>query len=401
MGPMAVVGDRIQSLKKSSEGFFKAVLGMPSDSSRRSPLRDRQDKMERMFSFYKSCRGSPFDEVSTHIKGIVDLLNGLLFVDSSQQACDTLHKAGRRIGIDIRFIFETAVRQKDALIAELVTSPSNIGYLGDVLGTPLVLNKVKYTSNINDQLSVIAVPFGARTTDFEIGPGVPQGLPQFGPPLFSERQDCAGGLTFKGSNFAVSSAVLVSQLAPLTSSTADRCCWSTFAQLTYQTYKEMICAVSGIWQMPSRPGQPIKLGPFSIPIGYPKRSLALSDAQGWQPSSSSVTSQATDHHSASSHALMVELSFDESARLGAWIELQRSNPGSHQWGISLSDTPEDEIGWGLLVSRMLEAHSSKSHVEGFLNFRLGKKLTLQPGLLYLTDGNVQTPALLLRSNWVM
>lgn len=137
-------------------------------------LRDRQDKMERMLSFYKSCRGSPFDEVSTHIKGIVDLLNGLLFVDSSQQACDTLHKAGRRIGIDIRFIFETAVRQKDALIAELVTSPSNIGYLGDVLGTPLVLNKVKYTSNINDQLSVIAVPFGARTTDFEIGPGVPQ-----------------------------------------------------------------------------------------------------------------------------------------------------------------------------------------------------------------------------------
>ncbi|KAM0938720.1 putative oxidoreductase [Dioscorea sansibarensis] len=306
MGPIAFVGDRIQSFKKSSDGFFKAVLGMPSDSSRRSPierlkrlqrevfsdvmkLRDRQDKMERLLSFYKSCKESPFDEVSTHIKGIVDLLNCLLFVDNSQQACNTLHKAGRRIGIDIRFIFETAVRQKDTLIAELVTSPSNIGYLSDVLGNPLVLDKVKYTSNINDQLSAIAVPFGARTTDFEIGPGVPQGLPQFGPPLYSERQDCAGGLMFKGSNFAVSSAVLVSQLAPLTSSTADRCCWSTFAQLTYQTYKEMVCAVSGLWQMPSRPGQPIKLGPLSIPIGFPKRSLALSDAQGWQPSSSSVT----------------------------------------------------------------------------------------------------------------
>ncbi|KAJ0969917.1 hypothetical protein J5N97_022794 [Dioscorea zingiberensis] len=414
MEPVTFVVDRTRDFKKSSEGFFKRVLGMGSDSRRRNPiiilkrlqreafsdlmkLRDRQDKMERVLSFYKSSKGSPFQEVSTHMKGIVDLVGALLFVDNTQQACDALNKAGRRIGINTRFIFETAVRQKDALIAEFVTGQNNFGYLGDVLGNPMVLDKVKYTSIVNDHLSVISVPLGARTTDFEVVPGVPKGLPPFGPSLFSEWRDCAGGLMFKGSKFGASSAVLFSKLAPLTDSTAGRCCWSTFVQLTYQTYNEMRCAVSGLWQMPSRTGQVIQLGPLSIPVGFPKRRLAFLDAQG-QPPPSSVTSRAIDHQSASSQALMVELSFDESAKLGAWIELQS---GLRHWGISLSDTPEDEVGWGLLVSRMVEGQSRQSHFEGFLNYNMGRRFCLQPGLLYLTDGSTQTPAFFFRTNWIM
>ncbi|KAJ0969924.1 hypothetical protein J5N97_022801 [Dioscorea zingiberensis] len=294
-------------------------------------LRDRQDKMERVLSFYKSSKGSPFQEVSTHMKGIVDLVGALLFVDNTQQACDALNKAGRRIGINTKVHFEAA------------------------------------------------------------------GLPPFGPSLFSEWRDCAGGLMFKGLKFGASSAVLFSKLAPLTDSTAGRCSWSTFVQLTYQTYNEMRCAVSGLWQMPSRTGQVIQLGPLSIPVGFPKRRLPFLDAQG-QPPPSSVTSRAIDHQSASSQALMVELSFDESAKLGAWIELQS---GLRHWGISLSDTPEDEVGWGLLVSRMVEGQSRRSHFEGFLNYNMGRRFCLQPGLLYLMDGSTQTPAFFFRTNWII
>ncbi|XP_043713081.1 uncharacterized protein LOC122661668 isoform X2 [Telopea speciosissima] len=62
-------------------------------------LRDRQDKVERMLSFYRSSKGNPFQEASTRVKGEVDVVGALLLVDYIyRQTCGTLDRAGVRTG---------------------------------------------------------------------------------------------------------------------------------------------------------------------------------------------------------------------------------------------------------------------------------------------------------------
>jgi len=132
-------------------------------------LRDRQDKFERVLSFYKTTKGSPFQEASTHVRGEVDLLGALLVMDDvDEKNCDALCRAGIRTGIDSRFTFETTISQKDTLAAEFVASQKGKGFLGDVSGQSLFLEKVSYKVTASDWLSMVAIPVGAQCRDVAI-----------------------------------------------------------------------------------------------------------------------------------------------------------------------------------------------------------------------------------------
>lgn len=132
-------------------------------------LRDRQDKVERVLSFYKTAKGSPFQEASTHVRGEVDFLGGILMMRGiDSQHMDALDRAGIRTGITSRFIFETSFGQNDSLVAELIASETGNGsLLSDVSGIPLSLSKLSYAANVSDWCSATAIPVGAQCRDFD------------------------------------------------------------------------------------------------------------------------------------------------------------------------------------------------------------------------------------------
>lgn len=126
-------------------------------------LRDRQDKVERLLTFYKSSKGSPFREASTHVKGKVDVLGAFFIMDGvDQQKYDAIQRSGIRTGIDARLTFETDVREKDTLVAEFITTGKG---QGDMLGGPLSLAKVLYAAHFSDWFSAVTVPMGAQCRD--------------------------------------------------------------------------------------------------------------------------------------------------------------------------------------------------------------------------------------------
>lgn len=129
-------------------------------------LRDRQDKVERILTFYGSSKGSPFHETSTLIRGQVDLLGALLLIDNvDHQDYDLLSQEGIRTGIHSRFTFETTIREKDTLAVEFVSSQDHRNKVDDFSGSPLSLAKVFYMANANDWLSAFAIPMGAQCRD--------------------------------------------------------------------------------------------------------------------------------------------------------------------------------------------------------------------------------------------
>lgn len=128
-------------------------------------LRDRQDKVERILSF-KASKGGPFDDVSTHVRGEVEVLGLLLMIDRMhEENQDAISRTGIKTGVNSRFTFETTVRENDSLTAEFVASGK--GQL-DAFASPLSLAKVVYAANINDWCSLVAVPLGAKCSD--VGP---------------------------------------------------------------------------------------------------------------------------------------------------------------------------------------------------------------------------------------
>lgn len=141
-------------------------------------LRDRQEKTERILSFYKTNKGGPFQEGSTHMKGIIDLVGALLFVENdAQMACNALDRAGMRTGIDLRFIFKTAMRQKDVLVAEFASTQNSQVNHDNIRGSPLALDKVMYLANVNDWLSVVLSPLGAQCSEYAVASNFEQVMP--------------------------------------------------------------------------------------------------------------------------------------------------------------------------------------------------------------------------------
>ncbi|KAK1320095.1 hypothetical protein QJS10_CPA03g02284 [Acorus calamus] len=172
-------------------------------------LREKQAKLERMLSFNKSGKGSPFQEPSTHIRGMIDVSGALLVMgDADEQTKEVLCRTGIKTGMESRFVFHTVIRHKDALMAEFVACHSGHVNNADIFQIPLSLDKVMYSANISDSLSAIAIPLGARCKDFEIG-AIPLKRrlfaehPSSHPPTFNQYHGYAAGCHSKAPNSLV------------------------------------------------------------------------------------------------------------------------------------------------------------------------------------------------------
>ncbi|KAJ4963043.1 hypothetical protein NE237_022982 [Protea cynaroides] len=422
MEPVAYVVDQIKGFAKSTEDLFKGVIHRRGNSSSRNPieilkrlqreafsdlmkLRDRQDKVERMLSFYKSSKGNPFQEVSTRVKGEVDVVGALLLVDNIyRQTCDTVDRAGIRTGTVSRFIFEATIRQKDSLVAEFMAGQRGLGYNGDILGSALSLAKVMYTGNVTDWCSAVLVPVGAQCKDVGIASSLlqqGQSLTDFSfrPPLLNQCHDAAAALLVKGSKVSACLAEFVSGLGSASDSSGIRHCLSTFGQVVYQISKGTKLTLLGIQKMPKSLNQHIGVGFLTLPVGSLRRHKH--PEMPTEASSAHITNNVEDNVAVGSIGLMLELDLDESTRIRGWVEMQKSSASYLQWAVTLSDTPEDELGWGLSLGGMIQGPSAWDHfqVEAFLKYNSGKRFNFQPGFVYIMDGTNRVPALMFRSSW--
>ncbi|KAK8956687.1 hypothetical protein KSP39_PZI000945 [Platanthera zijinensis] len=420
MEPMAFAKDRIKLLGEATDRFVKGVLQGFHKPASHNPieiikrlqreafsdimkLRERQEKMERLLSFHQSVKGGPFREARSHMKGIISVDGALIFLANNyQQASDNLNKAGARRCIDLRFIFETPIGQRDLLVAEFLARHHSLVDCTKMNGSPLTFSKLVYSTNISDWFSAVLVPIGARCIEFGI-PSFHQGRYESRsssscPPLYTEPQCCGIGFSAKESNTATTVAGLVSG-AGADARFAGDLHLSTFWQVSYMPSEESRLTMSGIWKAPVS-SQLLKLAPFASPEGIlNKTMIAGSHVKGC---SSTTEGSALDCMCASSVALMLGSQFNESMNLDCWVEMRKSSPGLLKWGFSFSDAPpHEELGWGLKVGGQLEGQFIRSWAEGFLNINLGKKAVLQPGFLYVVNGESRTPAILLRSSWFM
>lgn len=395
--PLGLVVDKLKGFAKSTQDLSNSILHSFGFSSRRHPieilkrlqreafsdimkLRDRQDKVERILSF-KSSKGNPFDESSTRVRGEIEVLGMLLMIDRiHEENQDAIRRTGIPTGISSRFTFETTIRQKDSLTAEFVASDKR---QLDVLDSPLSLAKVLYAANINDWCSLIAVPLGARCSD--VGPSRTSHQEHTnhsfsGPPLLNQHIGCGISLTVRKPNVIASIAQFVSILGNQLHSTGTTHCLSTFGHLVYQFSKSSKLSLLGLHQMPKFSSQHVSLGPLALPIGmFRHQRVPMEEFDG-------------------STALVLESELDSSTRIGGWVEMNNSDSRNLQWAVSISDLPEDDFGWGL---RLGGSVSNWYHyqVEAVSKMKVGEKLSIEPSLVFVIDGSVQFPALMLKSSW--
>ncbi|GLU09893.1 hypothetical protein SLE2022_267280 [Rubroshorea leprosula] len=421
MDPLATVVEGVKGFAKSSHDWVNGLLQRRHNSSHRNPIeilkrlqresfsdlmkiRDRQDKVERLLSFYGKSKGSPFQEAGTHVRGEVDVLGAVLLMgEVNQEHCDAMERAGIRTGINTKFIFETTVRGKDNLAVEFVSDQNGRGYLGDVTGTPLSLAKVSYKANVEDWFSAIAIPMGAQfrdvdvTTDFSHqGKGLTD-LSCFGPPLLNQHNGSAIGLTVRKSNIVASLAHSVSRLGLPSGFDGIGHCFSTFGQVVCQLPGRTKVSVLGLHEVPKLSS--CESGMLSVPVGF----LTHHEASDRMDESSSPPLRTGTQGivSTGSIALKLDSELDEYTRLGGWIEMKNSNPKNVRWAVNLSDISDDEFGWGMSLGGIIEGPKNWDHfqVESYLKFNMSKRFSLKPGLAYVVDGNSRTMALMLRSNW--
>lgn len=214
-------------------------------------------------------------------------------------------------------------------------------------------------------------------------------------------QQCGGGIgiTAKNSNVTTSLAQFVSGIHKIPGSVRLGHCFGTFGRIIYQVSDRTKLSVSGLLQS-SKSSQDIRLGPLTIPL---RTSQHIEIPQASMELVSSQTTTTNDHNfSLGSVALSLESQLDECSRIGGWIEMQNSNPKQLQWAISLSDTPENEMGWGLRLGGAAESHNiwDQFQIEASLKLNIGEaqKFSLQPGLVYIKNGSSQVPAIILRTH---
>lgn len=424
MEPVASVVDKIKGVAKSGQDFVDGLLRRRENSSRRNPieilkrlqreafsdlmkLRDRQDKVERVLSFYKTFKGSPFQENGTLVRGEVDASGAILMVgDIDQEHCDAVGRAGIKTGISSRLSFETIVRQKDSLLAEFVASQKGGVEIGGVSEGALTLAKVSYTANVNDWFSAIVIPVGAQFRDLDMTAnssnqrhGVTD-LSSVGPPLLNQHNDAAIGLTVRKSNVIAMMAQSVSGLRRKPFFDGIGHDFGTFGQIVCQLPKGIKFSLMGLQQVAKSSSHHSNLGALAIPVGFLKHpespEISLQDSALPVGASSQEITSRTGYI-----ALKLESELDESTRIGGWIEMKNSNPKHLQWAINAFDDAEDEFGWGLCLSGVFVDPTSHGRLqaESYVKLNIGKKFCLKPGITYSRDGNAKILALMLRSNW--
>ncbi|KAL3514795.1 hypothetical protein ACH5RR_027512 [Cinchona calisaya] len=420
-GVASVVVDKLKGFAKSTQDLAHgALLHWPQNLYRRNPieilkrlqreafsdimkLRDRQDKVERMLSFHKTSKGSPFHEATTRVRGDIDVVGAMFMVDNvDDEQYETIQNAGIRTGVDLRLVFETAIKEKNTLVTEFVVGGKD---QGNTLEGPLSLAKLLYAANVSDWFSAVAIPVGARCSDV----GVPmsslhrdKGFSEysaFEPPFLNQQNGGALGIMVKKSNIVASLAQFVSRLGLQTNPTETMHCFSTFGQLAYQLSESTKVSLLGVHKVPKLSNKSLRFGAMTIPVSMlRRRKLSETSIEDNGPQTETYKK---GNLLDGSIALMLESRLDESTRIGGWIEMKQSNTRHLQWAVSMSDTPEDDLGWGLSMGGLVQGPKCWDHfqVEAFLNFSFGKRFKFQPAVLYSADGTSHFPAFLLRSSW--
>uniref|UniRef100_A0A0E0QZK1 Uncharacterized protein n=1 Tax=Oryza rufipogon TaxID=4529 RepID=A0A0E0QZK1_ORYRU len=416
---------------------------------------DGHEQIDRLVALYtSSAKGLHLPELPVRVKVALDAAGALLLVDGDEleQARDRLAKARNTTGLGSRFVFESSTRGgKDTVAAELATG------LGAAAagGRPLELTRLQYCAHVSDLLSMTLVPFGAQCNNFLHGSSLIQSIQSRalsgGPPSYSERHDCGAGVSIKGSRFRASIAELIfgspgehgggggggngDHEVP------NRL--TTFGKVSYETADDIKLSLSGLWQVRSPASRFSDLGALAVPLGSLKTRRAIAPppsppATTHPPPSpdlmvqvpappapptpmmgigstvavqGSVAAAAAAATAPSSHtvAVMVDCDMYDTLRAEGWVEMEtaaaatparRRGPVA-RWGVCVSDCPEHELGWGVRIGGTAERNAHRPHVEGFLSFDLGKGGRVQPGLVIAMDGDKRTPALVLRSSWLM
>ncbi|KAG5609304.1 hypothetical protein H5410_020585 [Solanum commersonii] len=162
--------------------------------------------------------------------------------------CNAIERA-IRTGIDSRLTFETAIREKDTLVAEFVGS---VRGQKCILGSSLSLAKVLYAANISDWCSAVAIPVGGRCRDVAVPTSSHEerGLTDyssFGPPLLNQLNGSGIAVMVKKSNIVACLAQFVSALPPHSGSVLY--CFGTFGQVVCHLSSNTKLSILGIHKM--------------------------------------------------------------------------------------------------------------------------------------------------------
>lgn len=402
-------------------------------------MRDKLEIIEKRFTHHAlNNQASSLGGTKTQFKG--DIKTGGAFIltehESSQQLYSSLDQARMKTGIEVKFTFETFFRERDLLVTECVAGQSCTNG-SNVVGGPFTLSKVLYSAHFNDYLSLSVVPLGAKGKDIaaSLNPLQDHALTGFadtGPDLFRHCQGSAIGATIKGPNLAISAGKYLSGWGAHPSGSASAVCSGTLGQVLFQPLESTIFAFSGLNGYLQSPPHPLSkaldwgnIGPLIFSNACCKgtnslgASSSISSAQ--YPSLPSLNSN-SKRISTQSVAFSAEAEFNESMQIGGWLQadredwLCRAGTKSLQWALCLSKFPENGFGWGLSIGKSREdpfsmQRSQEMHppdakhpvsqilLEAFAKIPCGKGFTLQPGLLYMTNGNARTPAFMLRASW--
>lgn len=393
-------------------------------------LMDRHEQIDRIVSMYKNGMGFHFPDLPVRAKVVLEAVGALFLVDGDEfnHARQILGVAGNRTGLSSRFVLESKTRGKDTIAAEFSTRRGT-GVMSleaeEDDGRPLELTRLQYCAHVNDWLSMILVPFGAQCNGFLHGLSLIQNLQSQasldGPPSFSEQHNCAAALSIRGSKFTASLAELVfgSGAQDGDHGVANR--MTTFGQLCYEPAEDVKLSLSGLWQICPLSSRFNNLGTLAVPLGSlkPQRNASTTTHQGSSimvqgPGIPSLIApvammaqtdpapRGPETQSVQSVAAMVDCELFEAMRAQGWVEIERrSGHVPVRWGCSLSNTPEHELGWGVRMGGTADGEEHRPHLEGFLSFNLGRGGKLQPGLVYVMEGEKRTPSLVLRSSWFM
>ncbi|XP_040384417.1 uncharacterized protein LOC102699535 [Oryza brachyantha] len=421
-------------------------------------LMDGHEQIERIVSLYTSgAKALHLPELPVRVKVALDAAGALLLVDGDEleEARGRLAKARSTTGLSSRFVFESSTRGgKDTVAAELATG---LGAAAAAGGRPLELTRLQYCAHVGDLLSMTLVPFGAQCNNFLHGSSLIQSIQSRalsgGPPSFSERHDCGAGLSVKRSRFRASIAHLIfgSPGEHGGGGNGDHGLpnrLTTFGKVSYDTADDVKLSLSGLWQVRPPSSRFSDLGALAVPLGSlktrkpipPRPSTPTPPASSPPPGSPSSSMMvqgpappppptpmagvkttvdvqgsvaAAGAAAAPSHtvAVMVDCDMYEALRVEGWVEVEtaaapatrrRGSSRPVRWGACVSDCPERELGWGFRLGGTAEKGKHRPHFEGFLSFDLGRGGRLQPGLIIaVDDDNHKTPALVLRSSWLM
>ncbi|XP_024007718.1 uncharacterized protein LOC18993747 isoform X2 [Eutrema salsugineum] len=401
MDPFASVVEKVKAFAKSSQDAVSRHFGFHENPSRQNPieilkrlqreafsdlmkLRDRQEKVERIVSSYKLSKGGPFQETSTHVKGEVDVLGAMLLMgNTDEESLNGLDREGVRPGLLSRFMFETSLRETDRLVAELVAGYKGEGNHSDVSGNQLSLAKVFYKADINDWFSAVAIPVGAHFRDIDAAiVSSYQGMnltevSELGPPLLNQHNGSAIGLTVRKSNVTASLAQSIKNLEVEQGLNATNRCFRTFGQVTCHILGGVKLSLLGCHQILTPSNNLHSAGAITVPVSFLRRRIAMEPESSTPPLE---MSRGTNHVSSGSIALKLDSLVDECTRIGGWIEMQNSREKQVKWSMSITDKPEDDVGWGMSVGGVVDG--SRNHdrfkVEFHLKFNIGNRFSLSP-----------------------